>query len=157
LYLVRYLKKLRDLGIHFKPKPIKGFECYCDAEFSGNWTSTIADVDPSTSKSCSGWAVFYAGRPIIWASKLQSQTALSTTEAKYIAMLMSLRDVIPIMELIQEMKSHNIPVICTKPYIYCKVFDNNSGALELAKLPKLCPCTKHINVCYHHFCKHVQK
>jgi hypothetical protein len=52
------------------------------------------------------------------------------------------------MELIQGIKSHNILVICTKPYIYCKVFEDNSGALELAKLPKLCPCTKHINVCY---------
>jgi hypothetical protein len=151
LYLVRYLKKSRDLGIRFKPKPIKGFECYCDANFSGTWTSTIADVSPSTSKSHSGWAVFFAGCPIIWASKLQTQTALSTTEAEYIAMSMSLRDVILIMELIQEMKSHNIPAICTKPYVYCKVFEDNSGALELAKLTKLCPRTKHINVCYHHF------
>jgi hypothetical protein len=157
LYLVRYLKKSRELGICFNPKPEKGFECYCDADFSGNWTSTIADVNPSTSKSCSGWAIFYTGCPIIWASKLQTQTALSNTEAKYIAMLMSLRDVIPIMELIQEMKDHNIPVICTKPYVYCKVFEDNSGALELARLPKLCPRTKHINVCYHHFCKHVHK
>jgi hypothetical protein len=94
LYLVRYLKKSGELGIHFNPKPEKGFECYCDADFSGNWTSTIADVDPSTSKSCSGWVIFYAGCPIIWASKLQTQTALSTTEAEYIAMPMSLQDVI---------------------------------------------------------------
>jgi hypothetical protein len=40
------------------------------------------------------------------------------------------------MELIQEMKDHNIPAICTKPYVYCKVFEVNSGALELARLPK---------------------
>ncbi len=70
---------------------------------------------------------------------------------------MSLRDVIPIMELIKEMKEHNIPVICTKPYVYCKVFEDNSGALELARLPKLCPHTKHINICYHHFREHVHK
>ncbi len=98
-----------------------------------------------------------AGCPIIWASKLQTQTALSTTEAEYIAMSMSLHDVIPIMELIKEIEEHNIPVICTKPYVYCKVFEDNSGALELARLPKLCPRTKHINVCYHHFCVHVSK
>jgi hypothetical protein len=42
-------------------------------------------------------------------------------------------------------------------YVYCKVFEDNAGALELARLPKLHPRTKHINVCYHHFCKHVQK
>ena len=72
-------------------------------------------------------------------------------------MSMSLRDVIPIMELIKEMKEHNIPVICTKPHVYCKVFEDNSGALELARLPKLCPRTKHINVCYHHVREHVRK
>jgi hypothetical protein len=37
----------------------------------------------------------------------------------------------------------------------CKVFEDKSGALELARLPKLRPSTKHINVCYHHFCKYV--
>ncbi len=29
--------------------------------------------------------------------------------------------------------------------------------LDLARLPKLCPRTKHIQVCYHHFCEHVRK
>ena len=156
LYLVRYLKKTRDLGVRFKPNAEKGFECYCDADFSGNWNKTFADVDPSTAKSRSGWVVFYAGCPIIWASKLQSQVALSTTEAEYIAMSMALRDVIPIMDLIKEMRERNIPVICTKPYVYCKVFEDNLGALELARLPKLRPCTKHINACYHHFREHVR-
>ena len=32
-----------------------------------------------------------------------------------------------------------------------KVFEDNSGALELARLPKLCSRTKHINMCCHHF------
>ena len=76
---------------------------------------------------------------------------MSTTEAEYISMSMSLRDVIPIIELIKEMKEHNIPVICTKLYVYCKFFEDDSGALELARLPKLHPRTKHIDVCYHHF------
>jgi hypothetical protein len=48
------------------------------------------------------------------------------------------------------------PGIFTKPYVYCKVFEDNSSALELARLPKLCPRTKHINVCYHHFHEHVR-
>ena len=60
------------------------------------------------------------------------------------------------MFLIQEMKEKGFQVICTQPYVYCNVFEDNSGALELARLPKLRPCTKHINVCYHHFCEHLQ-
>ena len=157
LYLVRYLKKTRDLGLKFKPDPSKGFECYCDADFSGNWNKEFASNDPSTAKSRSGWIVFYANCPILWASKLQSQVALSTTEAEYIAMSMALRDVIPIMALVQEMRERHFKVICSAPYVYCKVFEDNSGALELARLPKLRPRTKHINVCYHHFREHVRK
>jgi hypothetical protein len=157
LYLVRYLKRTRDLGLSFKPSQDKGFECYCDTDFSGNWNKAFAHVDPSTAKSRSGWIVLYAGCPVCWASKLQSQVALSTTEAEYIAMSMALRDVIPVMNLIEEIKSKGFQVICTKTYVYCKVFEDNSGALELACLPKLRPRTKHINVCYHHFCEHVRK
>ncbi len=114
-------------------------------------------MGPSTSKSRSGWIIFYAGCHISWASKLQSQVTLSTTEAEYIAMSQSLRDVIPVMNLLQEMREPDYQVICTEPHVYCKVFEDNSGALELARLPKLRPRTKHINVCYHHFQEHVRK
>ncbi len=65
---------------------------YCDADFSGNWNRSFAQVDPSTAKSRSGWIVLYAGCPVCWASKLQSHVALSTTEAEYIAMSQALRD-----------------------------------------------------------------
>jgi hypothetical protein len=157
LYLVCYLKKTRDLGLKFKPDPKKGFECYCDADFSGNWNREFAPVDPSTAKSQSGWIIFYAGCPFSWASKLQSQIALSTTEAKYIAMSQALCDVILVMNLQQEMREQSFKVICIKPYVYCKVFEDNAGALELARLPNLHPRTKHINGCYHHFHEHVHK
>jgi hypothetical protein len=72
-------------------------------------------------------------------------------------MTQALRDVIPVMILIQEIREQNFKVICIEPYVYCKVFEDNAGALELVRLPKLRPRTKHINVCYHHFCEHVQK
>jgi hypothetical protein len=45
---------------------------------------------------------------------------LSTTEAEYIALLMSLRDVLPIIFLLDEMNYRNFQVMCTAPHIYCK-------------------------------------
>jgi hypothetical protein len=60
------------------------------------------------------------------------------------------------MFLVQEICEKGFQVIFIKPDIYCKFFEDNSGALKLARLPKLCPCTKHINVYYHCFCKHVR-
>ncbi len=70
-------------------------------------------------------------------------------------MSQSPREVIPVMNLLQEMREQDYQVIYTKPHVYCKIFEDNSGSLELARLPKLHPRTKYINVCYHHFCKHV--
>jgi hypothetical protein len=41
LHIVRYLKRTRDLGLKFKPSQDKGFESYCNADFSGNWNKEI--------------------------------------------------------------------------------------------------------------------
>jgi hypothetical protein len=112
LYLVCYMKKMRDLGLKFKPDPKKGFKCYCDADFSGNWNREFAPIDPSTAESRNGWIIFYPGCPISWAFKLQSQIALSTTKAEYIAMSQALRDLIPVINLLQEMKERNFKVVC---------------------------------------------
>jgi hypothetical protein len=37
------------------------------------------------------------------------------------------------------------------PEVKCIAFEDNSGALELATVPKMRPCTKYINIRYHHF------
>ena len=138
-----YLKRTRTLGLKFKPNPSKGFKDYVDADFSGLWNRIEAPTDPSTAKSRAGWIIFYAGCPIIWASRLQTQVSLSTTEAEYIALSMSLRDVIPALELVTEVTSHGCKVLCSEP--------------ELARLPKFRPRTKHINVAWHHFRDHARQ
>ena len=43
-----------------------------------------------------------------------------------------------------------VPMKLGAPVIHCKAFEDNSGALELARLPKMRPRTRHINVKYHH-------
>ena len=59
------------------------------------------------------------------------------------------------MELIDELKDRGYYLISTNPIVYCKAFEDNSGALEIARLPKMCTCTKAINVIYHHFREYV--
>ena len=61
------------------------------------------------------------------------------------------------MELFNEMRNRRFYVKYQQPYVYCKVFEDNLGALELAQLPRLRPRTKHINICYHHFREHVRR
>ena len=76
-------------------------------------------------------------------------------EAKYIALLESLQHVIPLMSLHNKCVRRGLIKVKSKPVVRCTVFKDNSGALELARTPKLRPCTKHINVKYHHFREHV--
>ena len=72
-------------------------------------------------------------------------------------MSQALKDIIPIMGLSQEMSQRDFKVLFTKSYAYCKVLKDNSGTLELARLPKVHPRTKHTGMCYFHFCEHVRK
>ncbi len=62
LYSVAYLKKTHDLGLKFKSDPKKGFECYCDADFSWNWNREFTPVDPSTAKSRSVCVGYHTGK-----------------------------------------------------------------------------------------------
>ena len=154
--LCRYLKATRDKGIVCNPDTDKSYECWVDADFAGGFDRSIAGTDPTTSKSHSGWAITYAGCPVTWASKLQTFTALSTTEAEYIALSTACRELIPMLELTKEMHPYHIKSHPAIPKIHCKIFEDNSGALEMAHSPKIRPHTKHINNAYHHFCEYTQ-
>ena len=61
------------------------------------------------------------------------------------------------MGLLAEAKAHGLRVDKLLPKVHCTVFEDNSGALELARLPKIRPRTKHINQVYHHFREHVEQ
>jgi hypothetical protein len=113
--------------------------------------------DPNTARSRMGYIITHAGCPIHWASKMQTEIALSSTEAEYIALSQSMREVIPIMWLLQEATDHGFKFHNGKPKIRCTVFEDNSGAIEIAKVPKMRPRTKHLNIKYHHFREEVKK
>ena len=134
-----YLLGTRDQGLIIRRNTPWHFDCWVDADYAGNWRYTDAHIDPMTSKSRSGWVVRFAGAPITWASKMQTITALSTTEAEYIALSTSLRDVIPLMGIPKEARENGLQVEDLPRRVHCTVFEDNSGALELARLPKNAP------------------
>ena len=109
-----------------------------------------------TAKSRSGWIIQYTGCPITWVSKLQTLPALSTTEAEYVALSMAMREQLLLINLLKEIISHNVDASLQPTTIHCKAFEDNSGALEMAKVPKMRPHTKHLNNMYHHFRESVQ-
>jgi hypothetical protein len=111
----------------------------------------------------------YSGVPIVWVSKIQTQIALSTMEAEYIALSQSMRDLIPIRDILKEIR---VTVFGDEAYIpkcttHCKsfkdatpgdglvpqsiVYEDNQACLKFAQMPKLSPRTKHISVPFHWF------
>jgi hypothetical protein len=154
--LGKYLLGTKDKGLILNPQD-HSFDCFCDADFCGNWDRVNADVDPSTAKSRTGYVITYAGCPIVWASKLQPYVALSTSEAEYGALSTSLRDVIHMMQIIKEAGILGWKIFEGKPTVHCKVFEDNVGTLEWARLPKMRSRTKHLNIRMHHFREHVRE
>ena len=144
------------IGIMLHLNAQQSFQCWVDADFSGNWRPEGSQMDPMTAKSHSGWIIQYAGCPITWAPKLQTLTALSTTEAEYVVLSMAMREQLPLINLLKEILSHNVDASLQPMTIHCKAFEDNSGALEMAKVTKMRPCTKHLNNMYHHFRESVQ-
>ena len=145
----------RDKGLIFRPNS-SSFDCYVDADFAGNWDPDgKPEQDSDTARSRTGFVVLYANCPIIWASKLQTIIALSSTESEYVALSTALREIIPIMNIAKEMESLGFDVPGTQPKVHCRVFEDNAGALHMATNDKFRPRTKHINVRYHHFRSHV--
>jgi len=95
---------------------------------------------------------------LIWPSKLQTEIALSSAEAEYICLSQALREVIPLIRLFfKEIESHGIAYKFQSPTVYCKLFEDNSAALEIARVSKMRPRTKHVNMKYHHFREYVKK
>ena len=62
-----------------------------------------------------------------------------------------MREVICIMNLLDEMKEYGVDLVERKAIVKCDVFEDNVGAIELARLPKLRPRMKHIAIQWHHF------
>ena len=153
--ICRYLVGSRDKGYYMRPNYDLGFEVYADADFAGTWNKDTAENDPATAQSRAGFLIRLAGCPILWASRLMREICLSTTEAEYCCLSEALRQVIPLMNIITELQDRKILMDKLLPVVKCTAFEDNSGALELARLPRMRPRTKHINIKYHHFRQYV--
>jgi hypothetical protein len=95
----------------------------------------------------------YAGCPIFWQSKLQTEIALSTAEAEYIALSHALRETIPMTNLMREMNAI-FPLHLPEPKFVLKVKEDNQSCIAMTNNLKFTPQTKQIVIKYHHFWKH---
>jgi hypothetical protein len=153
--VVRYLKGTRDKGYILWPNDSHMIDCYVDADFAGAWTLETSH-DSNSVRSRSGYIITYASCPILWSSKLQTEIALSTTEAEYITLPQSLRDLIPLRTIFKELSQIcNIPI--SQVNAHSTVFEDNKGCVDLIAAPTMRPRSRHIAIKYHHFREHVRQ
>ena len=166
--ILHYLKKTKGHGLILKPGKELRVDCYVDADFGGLF-SVEDKQDPLRVKSRTGYVITCRGAPLMWASKMQTQVALSTMEAEYSAYSQSMRDLIPIREILKEVMTIVFDKLPSISYhSHCKVFDDtvgssthvipqstvfedNDACLKFARMPKLTPRTKHIGIPCHWF------
>jgi hypothetical protein len=72
----------------------------------------------------------------LWKLQLQTEIAISSIESEYTGMSYGLREVIPLIELLREMKSMKFPIPNAQPKVLCTIVEDNIGALEMATTHK---------------------
>lgn len=112
-----------------KPSHSKNLDCFVHEDFASTWTS-VTSANPSSVKSRTGYVITFASWPILWSSKLQSEVALSTTEAEHIALSQSTRDLLPMLKLLLELSKATM-LIVGSVIAHSTIFEDNKGCVEL--------------------------
>ena len=112
---------------------------YSDADWAG------CKIDR---KITSGTCQFLGRSLVSWASKKQNSVALSTAEAKYIAVVHCCAQLLWMRQTLRDYgyKLSKVPLLC-----------DNESAIRMAHNPVEHSCTKHIDIRYHLMRDHQQK
>jgi hypothetical protein len=151
----RYLYTTSTRGLIYRPTPDGNLDMFVDADFAGTWHKEFSHLRDCV-MSRTGFVILYHGCPIHWGSKLQTEIALSTTEAEYIALSTSSRELIPIRRLLRELTLYSPlkPLVKHPPGQLppSTIYEDNASCIAIAtKDNHHKPRTKHISLKYHHF------
>ena len=139
----RYLKNTSERGMVIQPTRELDVDAYPDADFAGMYGHE-KPTDPACAKSRTGFVSMFAGVPILWQSKLQSETALSTMEAEVIALAACMRELIPIIDMVDDL-ARAVGLQSGGVNMNVSIHEDNSGALVLAETlpPQFTPRSKY--------------
>ena len=131
--ILRYIQGTLNYGLVFsaddKSHTLVGFS---DADWAG-------DLD--TRRSTSGYVFQIQGNSVSWCSKRQATVSKSSTEAEYTALSGACQEAVWMRRLLAD--------IGFEQRGPSTIFEDNKGAIELAKNPKFHNRTKHIDVSFH--------
>ena len=114
--------------VKYSPEAIIG---YSDA----NWAGDVQD------RFTSGNVFLLGGGAITWSSRKQSSVALSTVKAEYMALSVATQEAVWLRH-----RQEELGVTEAGPTL---IFEDNQGAISMAKNPIFHKRTKHVQIRYH--------
>jgi hypothetical protein len=132
--ILAYLRGTSNYGISYSPTASANqLVAYSDSDYAG---------DTETRRSTTGYLLMCNAGPLTWASRRQQCVSLSTTEAEYIAMCETTKEITWMRRLLRSIGSDQSPPTLLR----C----DNQGAIKLVSNPEFDRRTKHIDVKYHY-------
>ena len=133
LRVLKYLYKTKDLKLTYgRSMKNEILDCYVDADWAG---------DKVDRKSTTEFIIRFFGNVIYWKSRKQGSVTKSSTAAEYIALSESVSEIKFITNLLKEFR-----IKIEKPV---KIYEDNSGAIAIAKFGNLTKNSKYIEIHYH--------
>jgi hypothetical protein len=136
LYICKYLAGTTDYSLQYGLKQ-EGLYAYADAD----WAS-----DLGSRRSTMGYLVLLSGTAISWNSRAQKTIALSSTEAEYMSLSDTCRQLVWMRSFLKEL---GMPVDAIP------LCGDNQGAIFNASNPVQEKQTKHIDIHFHYICEKV--
>lgn len=133
-HILRYLSHTTHYSLNFRPTG-KPLTCFSDADWAGG---------SDDRKSYTGYVFILAGTTISYESKKQPTVALSSTEAEYMAISATTKEVIYLRNLLNELGFAHLIKKATV------IYGDNIGSQQLVRNPIFHARSKHIDIKVHH-------
>ena len=154
--ICRYLQVTKDNGLVFNISKNLVVYWYDDADFARLWGHEYPQY-PICSRSRTVFVVIFANFPLLRVSKLQTDIFLSTIHSEYVALSRSVKAFLPFSKnLIKEIiDNFGIDSENTKFVSSSTIYEDNNGAISVARIPRMTPTSNQIVVKYHWFRQNV--
>lgn len=142
LRILKYLYKTKDLKLtYYDNVNSETLDCMVDSDYAGD------NIDR---KSTTGFIIRLFGNLIFWKTHKQNTVTKCSTFAEYTAMSEAVTEILFIRNLLIESFSVNFD----EPI---KLYEDNSGAISIAKYGNFTKNSKHIEVQYHYINENYEK
>ena len=133
--MLKYLYKTKDLNLTFdcNLNSHEILDCFVDSDWAG---------DSINRKSISGYLIRFYGTLIYWKTHKQGIVTKSSTFLEYVALSEAVTEALVIKDLLAEFE-----IKINKPV---SIYEDNSGAIAIAKNGNLTKNSRNIEIHYHY-------